>query len=143
MAQKLTSQQKKAVDAEVKKQLKKSKNKLERNIETKLHKRLLQKSKSLTASTARRGARTTIYMGSQFKNHASTAVIAAFSFLIALVWKDFIVKLVQNNTRISLLEKYPYLAEFYIAIIITIIAIIGIAFVSKWARKEEKNKNTK
>lgn len=74
---------------------------------------------------------------SKFKEHASTAMIAAFSFLIALAWKDVIVKLVQNNIRVTLLEKYPYLADLITAIIVTIIAIIAIAVVSKWAQKPE------
>jgi len=128
----------KEIDREVKQQIIKSEKVLEKKLETKLHKRLLRKSKAMTAATAKRGLRTTVFIGHKFRDHASTAMIAAFSFLIALAWKDFIVKLVRDNTKISLLEKYPYIAEFYTAIIITIIAIIGIILVSKWVKKEEK-----
>ena len=157
MPEKLTKQQQKAIDVGVKKQLKKaekthqkeadrevkkqvekSEKVLEKKIETKLYKRFLRRSKAMTVATAKRGLRTTVFIGSKFRDHASTAMIAAFSFLIALAWKDFIVKLVRENTKISLLEKYPYIAELYTAVIITILAIMGIIFVSKWAKKEEK-----
>tara|TARA_Y100000310_G_C20532238_1_gene739071 strand:+ start:359 stop:670 length:312 start_codon:yes stop_codon:yes gene_type:complete len=80
----------------------------------------------------------TQYLQDKFKEHASTAIIAAFSFLIAISWKDFIVKLVKENLKIELLEQYPYLTELYSAIIVTIIAIIGIAIVSSWATKDTK-----
>ena len=138
MPEKLTKQQQKVVDKEVKKQVEKSEKVLEKKIEVKLHKRLLRRSKAMTVATAKRGLRTTVFIGSKFRDHASTAMIAAFSFLIALAWKDFIVKLVRDNTKISLLEKYPYIAELYTAVIITVLAIIGIIFVSKWAKKPEK-----
>ena len=78
-------------------------------------------------------------MRDQFKQHATTAIIAALSFLIAISWKDLIVKVIKSSTKIELLEKYPYIAEFYTAIIITVIAIAGIAIVSKWATKPEPN----
>jgi len=77
------------------------------------------------------------YMHEKFKEHASTAIIAALSFLIAFSWKDFIVKIIKENIKFSLLEKYPYLAELYTATLVTIIAIIGIVLVSKWASKPE------
>jgi len=128
----------KEVDREVKKQVEKSEKVLEKKIETKLYKRFLRRSKAMTTATAKRGLRTTVFIGHKFRDHASTAMIAAFSFLIALAWKDFIIKLVRDNTKISLLEKYPYIAELYTAVIITIIAIIGIILVSKWVKKEEK-----
>jgi hypothetical protein len=83
-------------------------------------------------------AKHTQYLQDKFKEHASTAIIAAFSFLIAISWKDFIVKIVQETLKIEALEQYPYLTELYSAIIITIIAIIGIAMVSSWATKDTK-----
>ena len=83
----------------------------------------------------------TKYVQEKFKEHASTAIIAAFSFLIAISWKDFIVKLVKENLALTSLEKYPYLAELYSAVIVTILAIMGIAIVSNWAQKpEDKSK---
>jgi len=77
------------------------------------------------------------FIRSQFKQHASTAIIAAFSFLIALTWKDFIVHIVTSLTKPLTLEKYPYLADLYSAAIVTVIAIVGIAIVTRWAKKTE------
>jgi len=78
------------------------------------------------------------FMHEKFKGHASTAMIAALSFLIAIAWKDLIVKLVKDNISFSALEKYPYLPDLFTAIIVTIIAIIAIVMVSKWAQKQDK-----
>tara|TARA_Y100000310_G_scaffold326622_1_gene391770 strand:+ start:467 stop:754 length:288 start_codon:yes stop_codon:yes gene_type:complete len=77
------------------------------------------------------------FLHSQFKDHASTAIIAALGFVIALAWKDLIVKIVGTLARAEMLEKYPYIAELYVAIVVTIIAIIGIIIIGKWAQKVE------
>lgn len=78
------------------------------------------------------------YVRQKFKDHASTAIIAAFSFLIGLSWKDVIVGLVKKNIPVGLLEGHPYLVELWTAVAVTVIAIVGIAFVSSWAQKDEK-----
>lgn len=77
--------------------------------------------------------------GSEFKKHTSTAIMAGFGFIIALSWKDLITKLAENFHKTSeLLEKYPYLADLYTAIIVTAISVIGIMFISKWAKTPDK-----
>jgi len=93
--------------------------------------------KEVSKKVSSKSIESTKYLGSQFKNHAATAVIAAFSLLIALSWRDFIVKIVEEATKTNLFAKYPYLSEFFTAIIITIIAIIGITIISKWAKNPE------
>jgi len=112
---------------EISKISKKDQQKIEKEVKKKLHKRLLSATKSKT-----------IFLKAKFREHTSTAMIAAFGFLIALVWRDLISAVVKGNTSITLLEKYPYAAELWSALIITIIAIIGIAFVSRWATKPEE-----
>jgi hypothetical protein len=77
------------------------------------------------------------FVHAKFRDHASTAIIAAFSFLIGLSWKDFIVKVVQENIPLGMLEGRPYLVELWTAVVITVIAIVGIALVSEWAQKED------
>ena len=77
------------------------------------------------------------YLRSQFKQHVSTAIIAAFSFLIALAWKDLIVKLAEEFINPLTLEAYPYLSALISAIIVTMIAITGIFLVTRWAKKPE------
>lgn len=73
----------------------------------------------------------------QFKQHISTAIIAAFSFLIALAWKDLIVHAVTTLIKEDLLIKIPYISDLISAIVITLIAILGIFIVTKWAKKPE------
>jgi hypothetical protein len=80
----------------------------------------------------------TVAFRNEFKNQVSTAMLAAFGFLIALVWRDFIEIIVKGSVSIEMLEVYPYLAAFYTAVVVTVIAIIGIFLVSRWAKKEEK-----
>lgn len=80
----------------------------------------------------------TEYLQSQFKEHSSTAIIAALSFVIGLTWKDFIVKIVDNILKPHIGNKYPYLSELITAVVVTIFAIISMTFVSRWMKKEEK-----
>jgi hypothetical protein len=87
----------------------------------------------LLANTKQKG----ILLHNKFREHASTAIIAAFSFLIALSWKDLIVQLVDENIKPSLLESHPYLSKLIIALIVTIFSVVAIIFVSKWSGKEK------
>jgi len=75
------------------------------------------------------------FLGAQFKQHISTAIIAAFSFLIALSWKDLIVRLANYFVKEEILRTFPYISELISAIVVTIIAILGILIVTAWARK--------
>ena len=77
------------------------------------------------------------FFTSQFRQHVSTAIIAAFSFLIALSWKDLIIHLVTNAIKPVTLETYPYLADLYSAFIVTFVALLGIFLVTNWAQKPE------
>lgn len=73
----------------------------------------------------------------QFKQHVSTAIIAAFSFLIALTWKDLIVHGIESLLKKDLLTHIPYLSDIIAAAAVTIIAILGIFLVTRWAKKPE------
>lgn len=77
----------------------------------------------------------TKFLQSQFKEHSSTAIIAALSFVIGLTWKDFILK-IMNDILKPHIVKYPYLSELITAIVVTVFAIVTMAFVSRWAKKE-------
>ena len=76
--------------------------------------------------------------GSEFRKQTSTALIAAFGFLIALTWRDFISKIINDNVSPGILASYPYLAALYTALIVTIIGVIGIALITRWFKSEEK-----
>tara|TARA_Y100000310_G_scaffold335801_1_gene418742 strand:+ start:806 stop:1201 length:396 start_codon:yes stop_codon:yes gene_type:complete len=112
--------------------------KIEKEVEKKLYKRLLAKAKSTAKSTAQHTKTKTVFIHNKFKDHASTAIIAAFGFLIALSWRDPIKAIVDDRVKLSTFESIPYAAEFLSAIIITIIAVFGIMLVAKWANKENK-----
>ena len=76
---------------------------------------------------------------SQFRQHTTTAIIAAFSFIMALSWRDLIAKIIQDNLTVQSIEKIPYLAELITAILVTIIAVLGIVIISKWAQETPKS----
>ena len=105
----LTKKQQKEVNAEVQRQV---------------HHRILGKS---------------IVFSSKFKEQTATALIAAFSLLIALGWKDVATKLVEVFAKSSWITRVPYINVLITAIIVTVISIIGIAIVSRWAKNESQH----
>lgn len=71
----------------------------------------------------------------EMKKSIVTAITAAFGFLIALVWRDVIVKVVNSNiTRFGLSQETPSM-QVYAALIVTLISVVGIMIISKWASK--------
>lgn len=62
-----------------------------------------------------------------------TAVTAAFGFLVALVWRDVIVKIVNSNLARLGLSQETVSMQVYAAIIITAISAIGVMALSHWA----------
>lgn len=72
----------------------------------------------------------------QFKERTTTAIIAAFSFIIAFSWQDLIVSVIKTYTKTALLQQYPYLAQLLTAVIVTIIAVFAIMIISNWANKK-------
>ena len=124
---KQVKQVEKQAQQQVKQEVKEKAQQIEQKIEEKFHKKLLKASKS-----------TANFFGSEFKKQTATALMAAFGFLVALAWRDLITKAVNENLPTHLLDAYPYLDQLFTALIITIIAAIAIAIISKWAQKEEK-----
>jgi len=66
------------------------------------------------------------------KKSISTAIIAAFGFLIALTWKEVITEFVDKISSAS-----PVQGKLISALIITIISVFGILIVTKLLRVEE------
>src|SRR3989344_6929737 len=69
------------------------------------------------------------------RKHVVTAVIAAFGFIIALVWKDVITSYVGIIVEKLTLSGPEHLILLYSALITTIIAVIGIVIINKWGNK--------
>jgi len=69
---------------------------------------------------------------SEYTKQVSTAVITSFGLVIALAWKDTITEFVKrvNPVADNLLIS---------AVLVTAISIIGIAIISKWAKKHENS----
>ncbi|MBI2105301.1 hypothetical protein HYT56_00515 [Candidatus Woesearchaeota archaeon] len=101
---------------------------------------MIQKLKSeILEKTKHHAKEKTYFLQSQFKQHSSTAIIAALSFVIALVWKDLIIKIIDNIIKPHIIQKYPYLSELITAVVVTLFAIITMTLVSRWNKAEEKN----
>jgi len=72
----------------------------------------------------------------EFKNQLVIAILAAFGFLIALGWRDFISEFV-NKIALSLnVTDQLYLYKLFSAITITIIAVLGILVISKFKSED-------
>jgi hypothetical protein len=68
----------------------------------------------------------------ELRKSTTTAIIAAFGFLIALTWRDVITEWI---TKIS--EANPFKNSLLTAIIITFFSVIGIVIISKFNNEEE------
>jgi len=74
----------------------------------------------------------------EFKKEMNTAILAAFGFLIALVWKDVITSIVNNIT-----QEAHVSSAVVSALIVTIICVLGIMLVSRILKNEEEEKDEK
>lgn len=66
----------------------------------------------------------------KFRHEVSTALITAFGLVVALAWKDVVTDFIKKVTPANNL--------LFSAVIITIIALIAIAIISKWSNQEIK-----
>ena len=71
--------------------------------------------------------------------HITTAITAAFAFVIALTWKDVIRKTINSVVAKMGISESVYFYEYIIAIIITGVCVIGIMVASKYGAKKEEN----
>ena len=74
-------------------------------------------------------------MKKQKKEFIHTAIMAAFGFLIALVWKDVITGIVDNIT-----QEAHVSGVLVSAIIVTVICVIGIMLFSRILREKDNEK---
>lgn len=70
----------------------------------------------------------------EFRKSISTAIVGAFSFLIALTWKEVI-----TNAVNKISEATPFKGSLISAIIITLISVFGIIIVSKLNNEDKKD----
>jgi len=74
---------------------------------------------------------------SEINKNVLTAVLAAFGFIIALVWRDAIRAGVDEIAKRSGIEGTGYIYQIIMAIIITIICVFGILFFSRLKGEED------
>ncbi len=77
----------------------------------------------------------------EIKTTIAVAIAGAFGFIIALIWKDIIIgamKLYGFWQEGGFNDEYALLIGVIVAIIITIVAVLGILFISKWGGVEKK-----
>ena len=71
----------------------------------------------------------------------ATAIAAAFGFIIALIWKDVIIGLMKLAgwwQEGGFADTEGAAMAIGVAIFITIVAVLGILFISKWGGIEKK-----
>jgi hypothetical protein len=77
----------------------------------------------------------------EVKSTIAVSIAAAFGFIIALIWKDIIIgamKLAGWWQEGGFADETALLIGIIVAIIITIIAVLGILFITKWGGVEKK-----
>ena len=68
------------------------------------------------------------------------AVLAAFAFVMALVWRDAIKEGVNALVKKSGIEGTSYVYSIITAVVVTTVCVLGIMFFSKMKGKEEVKK---
>ena len=77
----------------------------------------------------------------EIKSTIAVAIAGAFGFIIALIWKDIIIgamKLAGFWQEGGFADTTALIIGVVVAIIITIVAVLGILYISKWGGVEKK-----
>ncbi len=76
---------------------------------------------------------------SEVKLTVSTAIAAAFGFIIALIWKEIIVGLfaLAGLTINDIADSTGAIIAIISGLIITIVCVFGILYISKWGGIEK------
>jgi cytochrome c oxidase subunit IV len=76
----------------------------------------------------------------EVKSTIGVAIAGAFGFIIALIWRDIIIGLMNMaGLSVSSFENSTEAAiAIVVAIIITLICVFGILYITKWGGVEKK-----
>jgi small-conductance mechanosensitive channel len=74
----------------------------------------------------------------EFRKQSSVAIVAAFGFLIALSWRDFVSEVVTHIVESVQGVESVYMLKLLAAVVVTVVSIIGIMAASKLNVKEEE-----
>jgi hypothetical protein len=72
----------------------------------------------------------------EVRKNIATAILAAFGFMIALVWRDVVKDGVTKLIEYSNLNGDGYTFTVITAFITTILCVIGIIYFSRWSEKK-------
>ena len=73
----------------------------------------------------------------ELKKHSFTAIASGIGFVIALSWRDFIVKLVDNAILKVGIQGESYFVYLISAVFVTGLGVIGLVIISKVGGKEK------
>jgi biotin transporter BioY len=76
----------------------------------------------------------------EVKSTIAVSIAAAFGFIIALIWRDIIIGLLNMaNLNVQKFDNATNAAiAIVVAIVITIICVLGILYITKWGGVEKK-----
>lgn len=77
----------------------------------------------------------------EVKSTIAIAIAGAFGFIIALIWKDIIIgamKLAGLWQDGGFSDTTALIIGVFVAIVITLVAVLGILFITKWGGVEKK-----
>lgn len=70
------------------------------------------------------------------RNNMAKSVLAAFGFMIALVWRDVVKDGVNKLIAYSNLNGDGYMFTVITALVTTLICVVGIIYFSRWSEKQ-------
>lgn len=103
---------------------------------------IINQQKKLTKTATEIARQAALNLGNETRKQVIIAVVAAFGFLIALVWRDTIQGFVEHLVLDLSFNGPPLLLTFYSALITTLIAVVGIILVTKWVKKQDEEIKT-
>ena len=101
------------------------------------HRRLVKASKIIAKKAGGKVKQTSGKVALEIRRKTGGAIVAAFAFIIALVWRDVIVEIVNQIVTTTGIEDTTYVYQLLLAIITTVIAVIGILYFSKWSEEKK------
>lgn len=108
------------------KQLEKEVNKKNKSIEE--NKKTINELKKETNILKEKLKKYTSHYVIEMRKALSTAILAAFGFLMALSWREYINEVIVN----SVISLSPVQSQLIVALIVTIISVFGIIFVTRF-----------
>ena len=73
----------------------------------------------------------------EVRKNTATALLAAFGFVIALVWRDAIKAGVDEILNAIGITGTGYIYLIITALIVTVVCVAGILFFSRWSEKKQ------